>query len=198
MGSRERRRAERQKRKRRGADRAPPDEEGAPRSSDDAAPRNGSGKAPAPADLAARAAARDQAARDALEPLAEGERPTVVTVGAAISTLVAAIFWVSAVVALVADIEVNGSEQRPLPIALFAAVVTAMAYGMWRARYWAVLGFQAFLVLIMLSAALGLVSVTTVLQAVGTMLLLALSGTLFYFMVKALARIQMPQRRSPD
>jgi hypothetical protein len=198
MGSRERRRAERQKRKRRGGERTPPVEEDVEDGAQNAAPQDGSGKAHSPADLAARAEARDQAARDALEPLAEGERPTVVTVGAVISTLVAAIFWVSAVVALVADVEVNGAEQRPLPIALFAAVVTAMAYGMWRARYWAVLGFQAFLVLIMLSAALGLVSVTTVLQAAGTTLLLALSGTLFYFMVKALARIQMPQRRPPD
>jgi threonine/homoserine/homoserine lactone efflux protein len=69
-----------------------------------------------------------------------------------------------------------------------------MAYGMWRARYWAVLGFQALLALIMLSAALGLVRVTTVLQAVGTVLILAGAGALFYFMVKALARIQMPDR----
>jgi hypothetical protein len=198
MGSRERKRAERRKRKRRGAERpeAVPgsgggDAAGAPREA-------GSGSGRSATDLASRAEARDQEAREALEPLAEGERPTVVTVGAVISTLVAAIFWVSAVVALVFDVEVNGSEQRPLPIALFAAVVSAMAYGMWKARYWAVLGFQAFLVLIMLSAALGLVSVTTVLQAIGTTLLLALAGTLFYFMVKALARIQMPQRRPPD
>ena len=43
-----------------------------------------------------------------------------------------------------------------------------MAWGMWKARYWAVLGFQMLLVLFILSAALGLVQVSTVLQAVGS------------------------------
>jgi hypothetical protein len=111
-----------------------------------------------------------------------------------VSTLMAAVFWVSAVVALVTEIEVSGSEPRPAPLVLFAVVLSLMAYGMWRARYWAVLGFQALLVLIMLSAGLGLVQVTTVLQAIGTLLILGGAGALFYFMVKALARIQMPQR----
>jgi threonine/homoserine/homoserine lactone efflux protein len=68
---------------------------------------------------------------------------------------------------------------------------------MWKARYWAVLGFQATLALIMLAAALGLVQVTNVGQAVATTLVLVGSGVLFYFMVKALARIQMPERRPP-
>ena len=174
MGSRERRRVERQKRKRRGVER-----EGEP-SAASAAP--------------SRSELKDQAAREALEPLGEGERPGAVTVGAVVSTLMALVFWVSAVVALVTDIEVSGTEPRPVPLALFAVVLSLMAYGMWRARYWAVLGFQALLALIMLSAGLGLVQVTTVLQAIGTLLILAGAGALFYFMVKALARIQMPQR----
>ena len=40
----------------------------------------------------------------------------------------------------------------------------AMAVGMWRARYWAVLGFQAFLALLILSATLGLIEAETLLQ----------------------------------
>ncbi len=73
-----------------------------------------------------------------------------------------------------------------------------MAWGMWRARYWAVLGFQAFLALTMLSATLGLIQVETILEAVGTVLVLAIAGTLFYFMIKAMARIQMPERTPRD
>ena len=192
MGSRERKRAERRKRKRRSAERETEQpaaaESNGSEASEDSSPAG---------DLASRAEARNQAARDALEPLEQGERPTAVTVGAVISTIVAAIFWVSTVVALVTDIEVRGEEQPAAPIALFAAIVTVMAFGMWRARYWAVLGFQVFLVFIMLSAALGLVGVTTILQAIGTTLLLGGAGTLFFFMVKALARIQMPDRRPP-
>ena len=71
--------AERRKRKRRSAER-PADE---PRRPAPTRPANGNGHSPE--DLASRAEARNQAAREALEPLAEGERPTVVTIGAIIS-----------------------------------------------------------------------------------------------------------------
>jgi hypothetical protein len=141
-----------------------------------------------------RSAQKDREAREALEPLREGERPRAVTAGAIVSGVLALVIWVSAALAAITDIDVRGSDPQAVPLALFAAVLTLMAYGMWRARYWAVLGFQALLVLVMLSSALGLIQVTTVLEAIGTLVLLSGSGVLFYLMVKALARIQMPQR----
>ena len=67
-----------------------------------------------------------------------------------------------------------------------------MSYGLWKARYWAVLGFQTLLVLMLLASALGLVVASTVLQAVGTTALILGSGALFYFLIRAMARIQMP------
>jgi threonine/homoserine/homoserine lactone efflux protein len=67
---------------------------------------------------------------------------------------------------------------------------------MWRARYWAVLGFEVVLAFLILAAALGLVAATTAVQAVGNILLIAVAGALFYFMIKAMARIQMPERPS--
>ena len=45
--------------------------------------------------------------------------------------------------------------SRGDPIAMLMGV---MAYGLWRARYWAVLGFQAILALLIVAATLGLVS----------------------------------------
>jgi hypothetical protein len=69
-----------------------------------------------------------------------------------------------------------------------------MAYGLWRTRYWAVLGFQAAMVLVMLSAMLGAISALTVGLFVGSLVIVAAAGVLFYFMVKAMARIQMPER----
>ena len=186
-GSRDRKRARRRKRKQRAARREaepvppPPDPGGTS--------ANGEGTAGL-----SRSQLKDRAAREALVPLRQGERPTAVTVGAIIAAVIAAVFWGSAAVAVTTDTEVGGSEPGVAPLVLFAAILTVMAYGMWRARYWAVLGFQALLVLIMLAAGLGLVGVQTVLQAIGTTLLLAGAGTLFYFLVKALARIQMPQR----
>jgi cation transport ATPase len=177
MASRERKRGERRKRKQRGADRQT-----------QIAERREA--------MAARTEARNREAREELEPLAEDERPTVVTVGAIVSAIVALIFVVSTVLAI-AGTEVNGETPNPVQLAAVAIVVGAMAWGMWRARYWAVLGFQASLALVMLAAALGLVRVTNPVQAIATTFILVGSGVLFYFMVKALARIQMPERRPP-
>jgi hypothetical protein len=70
-----------------------------------------------------------------------------------------------------------------------------MAWGMWHARYWAVLGFQLILVFLIFSAFFGLVvAATSITQILGTLALLVVAGAFFYFMVKAMARIQMPTR----
>lgn len=139
----------------------------------------------------ARAEQRNREAREALEPLAEGERPTVVTVGAVLATLIA----ISIVAGYAAGVEVDG-EQPKLPQVIAPAVIMGiMAWGMWHARYWAVLGFQLMLVIVLFSAFFGLVvGASSIAQVLGTLALLAAAGALFYFMVKAMARIQMPTR----
>jgi hypothetical protein len=146
--------------------------------------------------MARRAEERNAEARSRLEPLAEGERPKVLTVGAVISGLIALVFTASAVVAAIGGVEIRGSEPTPLPLAAFSVVLWMMALGMWRARYWAVLGFQMLLVLLMLSTAAGLVGAQrlSLLQGIGSIALLGGLGALFYFMIKAMARIQMPER----
>ena len=114
---------------------------------------------PSAAGSAARRTAR--ARREALRPLERGERPPVVTVGACFAALVAAIFWVSSLVALLSDATINGKQPNPAPLALFAVIMSAMAWGMWKARYWAVLGFQMLLVLFLLAAVAGIVNAST-------------------------------------
>ena len=112
------------------------------------------------------------------------------TVGAVISALVA----VSILIGYATGVEVN-DEQPNIVQALAPAILFAvMAWGMWRARYWAVLGFQTVLVLILLSATLLLVGASSAAQAVVNVVLIVGCGTLFYFNVKAMARIQMPER----
>jgi cation transport ATPase len=179
MGSRERKRSERRKRKRRSAERAPGSAE-----ADESFQER----------LAKRSEQRNVEARAKLEPLEQGERPTAVTVGAIVSTVLAVAITVQGVLSL-AGVSAGGATTRPAPLFLFAAVLWMMAFGMWRARYWAVLGFQTILLLMILASAFGLVLVSSILQAVGTTLLLLGSGALFYFMIRAMARIQMP--RSP-
>lgn len=139
----------------------------------------------------ARAEERNQEAREALEPLDEGERPLVVTIGAVISALIV----LSIVIGYLAGTKVNGEKPAFVQVLAPSLLLGLMAYGMWRARYWAVLGFQLILVFLIFSAVYGLaLQAATVGQILATLGLLAVTGTFFYFMVKAMARIQMPTR----
>jgi hypothetical protein len=180
MARRERQRAERRKRKQRTAQR---------RAVESAAASNGSGK---PKAAISRSELKNQQAREALEPLQEGERPTVVTVGAAISAVLAVL---SVVGFALWDVLQDSGRPPVSGVVVFVAIMGVMAWGMWRGRYWAVMGFQTVLVFALVLTALGLLRAATVLQVVGNVLLLAVAGTLFYLMIKAMARIQMPQRR---
>lgn len=142
----------------------------------------------------ARAEQRNREAREALEPLGEGERPTVVTVGAIVAGLVA----LSIVIGYAAGVEVDGEKPKLAQVLAPALIMGFMAWGMWRARYWAVLGFQLILVFIIFSAFFGLVvGASSIGEVAGTLALLVVAGAFFYFMVKAMARIQMPTRLPP-
>jgi hypothetical protein len=197
-GARDRKRAERQKRKRRTTDRPAAPVEAPVKPDDVAAESNGTAASETFQEkMARRYEERNEEARAKLEPLEEGERPGAVTAGAIVSAVLAIIFTVSAGLAI-AGVDAGGRDIKPLPIITFGIVLWAMTIGMWRARYWAVLGFQTVLLLVMLASAFGLVVVSSVLQAVGTTLLLAGSGTLFYFMIRAMARIQMPSSPGAD
>jgi hypothetical protein len=139
----------------------------------------------------ARAERRNEEAREALEPLAEGERPTVVTIGAIVAALIA----LSILGGYLAGVKVNGEVPKLPQVLAPAMIMGIMAWGMWRARYWAVLGFQLILVFLIFSAFFGLVvGASSVGQIAGTLGLLIVAGAFFYFMVKAMARIQMPTR----
>jgi len=139
----------------------------------------------------ARAEERNQAAREELEPLDDGQRPAVVTIGAVISGLIAA----SILAGYLAGVEVDGERPRLAQVIAPALLMGLMSWGMWRARYWAVLGFQLILVFLIFSAVFGLaVQAASVTEIATTLALLVVSGTFFYFMVKAMARIQMPRR----
>jgi hypothetical protein len=139
----------------------------------------------------AKAEVRNQAAREALVPLADGERPPVVTVAAILAALVA----LSIVVAFAAGVKVNGSTPHLSTVAAPALIMGVLAWGMWGARYWAVVCFQVVLVFLIFCAVYGLLIIATSVQEFAVTLgLLAVSGTLFWLMVKAMARIQMPDR----
>ena len=139
----------------------------------------------------ARSEARDAAARAKLEPLPPGERPTVVTVAAFVALALA----IANVAFLIAGVEVRGHKQAAGGVLLLSGLMLVAAVGLWRARYWAVLGFELLLALTIIYAALSLTvasNLAAVLLSVG---IIALAGPLFWKLIRAMARIQMPDRR---
>ena len=77
---------------------------------------------------------------------------------------------------------------------VFAVVMFVAAAGMWKAQYWAVLGFELFLGLTFVFAAVSLMFAGNLLAVVYAVVILAGAGVLFWKLVRAMARIQMPKR----
>jgi hypothetical protein len=72
-------------------------------------------------------------------------------------------------------------------------VLFVCAFFMWRARYWAVLGFQALLTIQIIISAGALLVAPTWWAALVWLTLVVLGGWLFWKLIRALARLQMPQ-----
>ena len=138
-----------------------------------------------------RSEAKNQAVRESLVPLREGERPLAVTIGAIVAFLLA----IGNLAAYSAGLDIGGERPPFVVVAGQGVVMLVAAWGMWRARYWAVLGMQALLgILIVIVAITGLLAenLLGVLVVIG---IIVPAGALFWFLVKAMARIQMPERR---
>jgi hypothetical protein len=140
-----------------------------------------------------RSRAKDEAVRATLKPLAPGERPTAVTVGA----IVAGIAALANLVAMAVRYDPDAS-QKTVQSLLGAGILVVVAVGMWRARYWAVLGMQTLLAITIVLGSLALLTAVNAAAALLVGVIVAASGTLFWFLVKAMARIQMPQRPGAD
>jgi hypothetical protein len=142
---------------------------------------------------AARTEAKNQAVRDSLEPLAPGERPGAVTVAAIVAGLMA---LGNLAAFLFSDAAAKAEIGRTFQTLLGCGILTVAAIGMWRAKYWGVLGFQTILGLQILILSLSLLTVSNVLVAVLFLAIIVLSAVLFWYLVRAMARIQMPE--APD
>jgi hypothetical protein len=134
---------------------------------------------------------KNDAARAKLVPLREGERPTAVTVAAA---LAAALVVANLALAL-GGYKIQGHKSSIPGALVFTGLLGAMAWGLWRARYWAVLGMEALLGITMMLFALALPFASNVRAVVVSIAVLVPSALLFWFLIRAMARIQMPERR---
>jgi hypothetical protein len=141
-----------------------------------------------------RSRARDEEARAALKPLTPGERPLAVTIGAVAASALALANLISLVLGYNAAEDTLSPGSEVTGSIITTALLGLVAWGMWRARYWAVLGMQTLLGLTMIVCALALLTAINLWAFLLVLILLAASGTLFWFLVKAMARIQMPER----
>ncbi len=138
----------------------------------------------------ARSRAKDDAVRASLKPLSSGERPLAVTIGA----IVAALLALANAIALAFGYNTDDGTSMLTRTIVVTALLAFVAWGMWQSKYWAVLGMHTLLALMIIFAALALVTAVNVWAAILMVLLIGGSGTLFWFLVKAMARIQMPPR----
>jgi hypothetical protein len=137
-------------------------------------------------------AGEEERARAALRPLGPDERPPALLIAAAVSAVLA-------VGVLVGALSVHDLSRRggSLPGALFLAVVLLLlAQGMYRRRYWAVLGFEAFLAFQILVTSLALVVASTIVAAGVCTLSVGLGGWLFWKLIRVMGRIQAGERRA--
>jgi hypothetical protein len=136
---------------------------------------------------------REQLARAALQPLGEGERPVALIVAIVVCVVLAIAVIVGA--ASVHDLSRHGGS---LPgAALLAVVLALLALGMYRRRYWAVLGFEALLAFQIIVTSLALVVASTILAAAVCALSVGLGGWLFWKLVRVMGRVQAGERRPP-
>jgi hypothetical protein len=134
---------------------------------------------------------RDELIRAALEPLRGDERPPALLVAIAVCVLLAL-----AVIVGVASIHNLSQRGGSLPGGVFLAVVLLLlAQGMYRRRYWAVLGFEALLAFQILVTSLALIVASTLLAAATCLVSIGLGGWLFWKLIRVMGRIQAQDRR---
>jgi hypothetical protein len=134
---------------------------------------------------------RNEEARAKLVPLREGERPAAVTIAA----VIAGGLVVANLALAVGGYKVQGHKSSVPGALVFTALLLAMAWGLWRARYWAVLGMEALLGITMMLFSLALPFASNVRAVVVSLVVLIPAAALFWFLIRAMARIQMPERR---
>jgi len=129
---------------------------------------------------------RDERLRAGLLPLAEGERPGALRAAIAVAAVLAV-----AVIAGALSIHDLARHGGSLPGAIFlGGILALLAVGMYRQRYWAVLGFEALLAFQILVTSLALVVAVTLLAAAGCLVAIVLAGWLFWKLVRVMGRIQ--------
>ena len=135
---------------------------------------------------------RNAAVRATLKPLEPGERPWALKLATLIAVLVGAGDLI--VVIIDGSFRVGGAHTAPGGVIVFSILMLGCAWGMWHMRYWAVLGFQAILVFVILIFSLLLLRANNLVAVLTGVVIVGGGGYLFYKLVRVLSRLQMPER----
>jgi hypothetical protein len=135
---------------------------------------------------------RNEAVRATLTPLAPGERPWPLLVAVGLALLIAV--GNIAQVAFGSKVKFGAAHTSVVGVAAFSVIMLVCAIGMWQKRYWALLGFEALLAIVIVLFCLVLVTSVDVARAVIALAVIGGGGYLFFKLVRVLSRIQMPQR----
>ena len=142
----------------------------------------------------ARGRERDERIRAELTPYAPGERPRAIQAAVALAAALA----LSNLALFAAGREVRGQDQAVTGVLIFCAIMVAAAVGMWQMRYWAVLGFEALLAIAVVFAAMSLMVASNATAVVLCLAIILVAGSLFWSLVRVMARIQLPARRPEE
>jgi hypothetical protein len=134
-----------------------------------------------------RSEVRDAAARDALEPLAPGERPPALLAAVAVATALG----LGNAIAFAAGATIGGKHPGPGVLA-FTGLMALLAGGMYARRYIAVLAFEALLGLAVALFSLFLVESANALALVVCVVVIAGAGLLFWKLVRVMGRLAAP------
>jgi hypothetical protein len=133
---------------------------------------------------------REEQARAALTPLGPNERPAALRVAVVVCALIA----VGVIVGVLTVHELS-RHGGSVPGGIFlAAIFALLAQGIYRRRYWAVLGFQALLAFQLIVTSLALVVASSLLAAGLCVLSVALGGWLFWKLIRVMGRMQAGER----
>ena len=132
---------------------------------------------------------KNAAVRAQLEPLAPGERPRVLKIAA----VYCALLPTANLTALLINSGSLDGQAKVLSI-IFAVVLYAIAIGMWRAVYGALISFQGLLVLSMVLGTFRLIFATSWMELVALLAILGISGWLFWKLIRIMGRIQAGSR----
>lgn len=141
------------------------------------------------AGMAARYETRNAAVRATLRHYAPGERPTPVTIAAAVALVLAT----ANLVLMATGYKVDGQNAVAGGV-IFAVLMVGAGVGLLRMRYWAVVGFEAVLGIAIVVFALFLVRASNVLAVVLCLAVVGLGGWLFWKLVRVMSRMQAPSR----